>query len=206
MSFNLITAMLLATALASSPALACKGSNVLYEDDFSSNDGNWPNDDTFNIFRGNARLKPPAGRNAAAIYNGMTFDDADICVDVALPQARDPTRVLGGLIFWQDDQNFYAFLVSPDGNATVLSVQDGKSTRPVSLRKADSLNTAANSVNTLRVTSKGEEVSAYINDKPFATFKGEPPSSGGHVGFWGQSENGAENTWSFSNLKITEFP
>jgi hypothetical protein len=206
MCLKLITAALLAMALACGPALACKGDNVLFEDDFTSNDGSWSGDDNFDIFRGEARLKPPDGGSATAVYTGMPFDDADICVDVGLPQPRDPTRVFGGLIFWQDADSFYVFLVSPEGNARVTRVQNGKASHPVGLRKADSLNTAANAVNTLRISSKGSEVSTYINDKPFASFKGEPPPQGGRIGLWGQSERGAENIWSFRNLKVTEVP
>jgi hypothetical protein len=207
MALRVFMGALLAMALASVPALACKGPNVIFSDNFTDVDPGWSTDDQFAIGGGKVQIKPDAGKSYGSYYGGSIFDDADMCVDLSVSPPRDPTNLSGGLVFWLDDwENAYLFLISPAGQAAVLRYQKGKALYPVSWRKADSVKTGANAVNTIRVTTKGSAVSTYINDKPFVALKGQPPKGGGSIGLYGESENGAQNVWTFSNLKITDLP
>ena len=197
---------LLAAMIASSPALACKGRNVILADDFTTPDAAWgDNDDSFIIGSGTLQLKPAPGSTLGGVYQGELFEDADICIDMVMPTGRNPPN--GGLLFWwQDWDNAYLFQADATGSAAVFRWQRGRGLFPVSWRKAPSLKTAANAVNTLRLTLKGGTATAYINDQRFATFKGNPPQGGGMIGAFGASENGVSNTWTFSNLKVTDLP
>jgi hypothetical protein len=204
MSLRLVTGALLAIAVASSPALACKGPNVIFADNFAEADPGWGTNDSLVIGSGHAQLKSQPGGVAGSFYSGSFFEDADICIDVAAPAAKNPAEVNAGLVFWADDwDNFYMFQITPGGQASIYRSQKGKSMFPVSWRKAD-VKTGANAANTLRLVLKGTSATAYINDKQFAAFKGMPPKDGSLIGMFGASENGAVNVWTFSNLKVTD--
>jgi hypothetical protein len=204
MILRLFMTAFLAVALASAPAFACKGPKVLFEDDFKEADPGWPIDDSIAIASGHLQVRSPAGEVRGVMYSGATFEDADMCVDVAVTAARDPTAVVGGLVFWYDDwDNFWALLFSPEGSATVYRVQKKKALNPVTWRKAAAIKTEPNAVTSLRIAIKGTALSTFINDRPFAAFKGQPPEGGGLVGFWASSEPGAPNTFTSSNFKLT---
>jgi hypothetical protein len=205
MSLRFATGALFAIVLASSPALACKGPNVVFADSFAEADPGWGTNDQLVIGSNRAQLKSQPGGVAGSFYTGSFFDDADICIDVTSPAARNPAEVNAGLVFWADDwDNFYMFQITPDGQASIYRSQKGKTIFPVSWRKADAVKPGANAVNTLRLTLKGGNGTAYVNDKQFVAFKGMPPKGGSLIGLFSASENGAVNIWSFSNLKITD--
>ena len=209
---RLLAALLIAFVL-TRPALACHGANVKLQDDFTSASfGIWASDDDFSIASGRLRLRPTAGSLALVIDKGDLFDDVDICVDVTVPEARNTDAARGGLVFWFDnDENappglgykFYAFELTPDGRAGITRVDRGKSLSPVPLRKADGFRAGAGSANTLRVTLKGREGTAYVNDMPVFSFQGDPPLGGANIGLFGRSEPLAANIWTFANIKVT---
>ena len=205
MSLRLATAVLLAVAAVSSPALACKGPNLIFSDDFKTVDeawqpwGNWV---TFSISNGKAQLKSNPGSYAMAAYQGFFVDSADACVDVIAPDVKDPGSILGGLMFGGVGTDFYAFLLRPNGNAAVFRNQNGGWLTPVAEKKADGAKTGANVTNTLRVTWKNGTAQTYVNDKPFATMK-TLPIVNGKFGLYSEPEG---NVYQFTNVKITDAP
>src|SRR5258708_7152202 len=109
------------------------------------------------------------------------------------------------MVFWaQDYGNYYGLFIEGAGGAAVIRLQNGKWLYPVSWRKADSVKNKPGDTNTIRVTLKGNTGVAYINDKQFAMFKGQPPANGSQFGLHGESEAERTNTWAFSNVKITD--
>jgi hypothetical protein len=74
MSLRFVTAVLVAMAAASSPALACKGPTLLFTDDFKTPDPAWqPFGDwiQFGIDGGKGQLKAKPGSFALATYQGF---------------------------------------------------------------------------------------------------------------------------------------
>ena len=166
----------------------------------------WRSDRIFPSLRGDCDCGRQAGRLGVVFYEGGSFGDIDICVDVTIPETRDRREARGGLAFWAvKGRGFYVFEVTPDGRAGIGQFQGGmRSSPPGPLKKVEDLKTEAGASNTLRITLKGATATAYINDKPFETFEGQPPRGGGLIGFFGRSEAQVPNVWTFANVKVTK--
>jgi len=205
MSWKLVTGVILAAGLAATPALACKGKTVVFEDNFKDADPAWASGEGFAIDFGQAKIAVKPNGGLTSLYGGSLFADVDMCVDVTIPEAKQPTYTAGGIVFWaQDYGNYYGLFIDAAGDASVIRLQNGKWLYPVSWRKTDAVKPGAGQVNTLRVVLKGNTGTAYINDKQFTLFKGMPPANGSQFGLHGESEADRTNTWSFSNVKITD--
>src|SRR3954466_12521819 len=69
-----------AALLVSSPALACKGKQILLEDNFTTTDPAWPPDNEIATGNSAFRLTPNRGEFYVALYAGLDFEDVDVCV------------------------------------------------------------------------------------------------------------------------------
>src|SRR4029078_1215289 len=79
---RLIAGLLLATALASNPALACKGQTVLAADDFTAADPAWnPEWGEVTVSDGKLQVKSNPGMIAMVWYETEFFPGADACID-----------------------------------------------------------------------------------------------------------------------------
>ena len=204
-SLRRLSAVLIAAIVVATPAFACKGGQELFSDDFSAPDSAWRSHDDFSIFAGRMRLRPPAGAGALIVYEGGSFRDADICVDVTIPESRNQKAVHGGLIFWSANrEEFYVFEITADGRAAVSRRHDGKWSSLVPFKRADGFKPGGAAATMLRLTLKGNNGAAYVNDEAFSAFTGQPPRDGGLIGFFGRSEPYVANIWTFANLKITK--
>jgi hypothetical protein len=190
-------------------APGCADGKVLFEDGFKSHDPTWgPKDARLEISSGEAVFSPIPGTRTFRWNRVFVFDDVDACATVRLAKnTTDPTSSYAGLMFWvEDNRNFYQAVIAPNGYFTVARVVDGKvqSKRPVDWMKLDVVETGAKEKNTLRVTSKGDQVELSINGKQVASFKGEPPGGPSYIGMLAASapsKNG--DTWSITDFKVT---
>src|SRR5262249_8106948 len=98
MSLRFVTGALLALTVASSPALACKGPNVIFADDFAEADPGWGTSETVVIASSSIQLKSKPGGVAGSLYNGSFFEDADICIHLPSPAPTNPTSVHARLV------------------------------------------------------------------------------------------------------------
>src|SRR5205807_4814842 len=98
MPLRLVTGALLAMAVASSPALACKGPNVIFADNFAEADPGWSTSDAIAIGSNSIQLKSQPGGVTGSFYSGSFFEDADICIDATSPAAKNPADVNAGLV------------------------------------------------------------------------------------------------------------
>src|SRR5882757_3445038 len=122
-----------ALALLSTPALACKGRNTAFSDDFSREEPSWTTIyGEFGVTGGKATLKSNPGEMAVVANDGDFFESGDLCVDVIAPDYRGGGSELGGVIFGIKDMgNFHAFILSPpDGVAGVMAKKAGKWVQP----------------------------------------------------------------------------
>ena len=202
-----VAVLLVASSLAATPALACKGKSILYRDDFRKVDPAWDRHDWFSIGSGRAQMTPEIGKALTIVLNGATFDQADLCADIVMADPANPQKPFAGVVFWvQDYGNLYGFMVSAAGTAAIVRAQNRKWALPVAWRKVPGLRTRPGAVNTLRITINADNATTYINDQTFVTISGQPPKDGGLIGFHGESEANHADTWSFANLKITDPP
>jgi hypothetical protein len=206
MSLKLMSAVLIALAAACGPALACKGPTLLFSDNFQTVDPAWNSQfGTLNIGGGKVQMSSDAGNIALVLYQGAFFDSGDACVDITATGVTDPTMVRGGIVFGAtDSSNFYIFMLQANGQATIERMQNGGWLTPVPTRAAPGAKAGVAAVNTLRLTWKGTDASAYVNDQLFINFKIQPFTNG-MFGFEAEGDVSGYNV-SFSNVKITNAP
>jgi hypothetical protein len=203
MAFRILTSVAVALALISTPALACKGRNTIMSDDFAKEDASWQAVwGEFSVANGRGQLKSEPG-NAAMVLNGSDYvESGDICVDLIAPNARN---LFAGIVFnavvQGDAAGLYTFIANiNEGTVAVGRLTKGKFLLPVGWRKSDAINQRANATNTLRLTWKGNNATAYVNDKQVASF-GVQSQKETYVGLlaWPEAE-----TFQFDNFKVTD--
>lgn len=186
-------------------AFACKGSVVLFQDNFAKLDPSWgsTNDEKW-VNNGKLILQPDLRMAYDVTNQANVFQDMDYCLDVRLAKG-DGESAGGGLVFWAKDNNDYYFLYTlTDGSYFVGRYTGKRYIYPVSNHKSSAINTAVGAVNHLRVVTKGNQATIYINDTEMTTFTGQPPEGGGLIGVSGDSGSNVKNTWEFSNVKVTK--
>jgi hypothetical protein len=195
----------MALALMASPSWACKGPNLLFSDDFTVLDEAWTswNSGTIKVEDGKALLVAEPGYYNATFYEGEFFPLADICVDLTSPAAdsRDALSTWAGIMFGATSyQDFYVFMIRPNGSAEIARHTKSGWLNPVPAKKADSVKQGAGATNSLRLKLGKATATAYINDKQFATFK-VVSGENAKFGLYTESEG---STWTYSGLKISD--
>jgi hypothetical protein len=226
---RLFTAAIFLLAASAGPALACKGSTVILQDNFQTADPNWHG--TVSIAGGQATVTQTPfydGQNlvqetfGGAFYGGKHIDSGDACVDFVGPQVSNPTNASAGIVFgFVDTLSYWVFYAREDGQAALLNVlpfadSGGVQARltPIAYQPSAALKRGAGVTNTLRVTWSGNTGATYINDQPFWPFAIAQPFQntfvGLHVGIGFPSTYSAQDSvpmsYQFSNLKITSVP
>jgi hypothetical protein len=206
MSFRFITGVAVAIALASTPALACKGRKVLSSNDFAKEDSSWEAvlAGEFTLSGGRAQFKSEEGKIGGILNQGERAEGGDFCVDVIAPDYRGGGSEFAGLLFGfkRGGSELHALWVSPaEGTVGVTAKKASKWVSPVTPRKSDAVKQQSGAVNTLRLTWKGGEATAYVNDKQFANFKVPAVPDATFFGMYGQTEG---KVWQFDNFKLTD--
>ena len=197
-------------AAMASPALACKGTESLLRDDFTETDPawsvTWPDTTSFDIADGKVEARADPGTWASMWYDGDFFPAADACVDITLPDVRDPSAVWAGFFFYSGDATYIVYL-TPDGMAGVWRLTNAGWLSPVKAKAYDAIKTGE--ANTVRVVWSGPPtgteaanptVQVFINDQPVFKFKVKP-NANRQIGLAVQSEG---DVFEFSNLSITQ--
>jgi hypothetical protein len=194
-----------ASIAAIGPTLACKGSKTLFSDNFSFVDAGWDAGDAA-IDKGSMTITPKPDSGYSVLYVGDVFPKADICVDIAIPQARNTKDeyLSAGILFLAEgyDASHY-YWHSPGGFVGVSRLANGKWTNPVPPRQF-AFNRQVGSTNSLRVTVGGGRGTIYINDKKIVDFRAQESEGAEYFGLRADSEQKASTPWKFSNVKITE--
>ncbi len=91
-------------------ALACKGSQVLYEDNFVTLDPAWGQQSAnLSIKDGKLVLQPNINAGLVVLNQASLFGDMDVCVKVTMAKSDDPAYS-AGLTFWAKDYCDYYYL------------------------------------------------------------------------------------------------
>ena len=195
-------ALAVALALTAAPALACKGPNLQFSDDFKELDPAWSADGgSLSVSNGRMQMTSDKGYFGLGSYEGSFFPTGDFCVDVVASDVKDQTSIIAGIAFLEkDSSNMYVFAIRPDGAAMIIRRQNDGWLHPVPVKKFDGVKSGPNVVNTLRLTLKDGSATAYVNDKLFSTFKvvAEP---NGKLGLYVEAEG---TTYNFMKLRITD--
>lgn len=179
---------------------------LLLSDDFSTLDPAWGEaNEVKNVAGNKLRMNPWPETAYRSLYQGRLFGDADIRVKIVATKGRG--LVPAGLLFWASDAaHFHAALLRSDGNFVVGRYTEDKWQAMVPLQvRAEALR-GLGDVNEIRVVTRGNSATAFINNKPMGTFQGSPPAGGSMIGLWAQSEEDVAYGWEFSDLVVRKPP
>ncbi|MEJ0013359.1 MAG: hypothetical protein WDM94_12200 [Bauldia sp.] len=192
--------LLLAAAGAAS---ACEGKTILLEDHFDEKSSVWSTTGAVTYTDGLIEMKVKPGK-ADKIFANPFYKDVDICADMAVTAGSNLPGIYLGIAFWATDKdNLYTFQISPSGVAGVFRLKDGEWSTIVEDTKSDAIKQGRDKVNTLRVTTEGEDGTIYVNDEKITDFKGEPPAEGQLVGFVAQAADQSSATFEFDDFQMT---
>ena len=197
-------------AAVASPALACKGTESLLRDDFTEADPSWnvwwPDTSSFDIADGKVAAKTEPDYIGIMLYEGDFFPAADACVDITMPDVRDPTYVWAGVNFYDANWANWIVYITPDGQAGVKKLTNDGWLNPVKAKAYDSFKPGE--TNTLRLVWSGPPtgtaaadptVQVFVNDEPAFKFKVKP-NGNRQIGLAVDTEG---DTIEFTNLSIT---
>jgi hypothetical protein len=195
---------LIAAMLVSTSALACKGKTVLLEDDFMVADPGWSN--SIVIGGGTAKLTAERDEFVVELHSANDYGDADICVDVMLPQ-EGGDDAWGGIAFWAEhEDNFYWYTMNAIGAVEVRRFRNNKWLTPMKERRVPRVDARPGTTHTLRVTVQGSKATLYVDNIKVTDLNGQPPKEETFIGLAAESTHDRKITWVFSKLKVTSNP
>ena len=111
----------------------------------------------------------------------------------------------GGLVFWAKDSNeYYVVLVSVGGWVGIERNTAGRFLMPVAWRESDAIKKGEGAENHIKVATKGNKATIFINGKEVISFTGQPPQGGSLVGFKVNSGQEGSNAVAFRNFQLIE--
>lgn len=176
---------------------------LLFAEDFATLDPSWgANAELQKVSENKLITTPKPNTDFNSLYSGALFNDADIRVTITLKKGM--RRAEGGLIFWAADfKNYYIAKLNcnsnPDWKGGAISVGHRTEGKEEELFKEDAPELRSTTV--LRVVTKGDSATIYVNDKPLKTITGTPPKGGGRIGLRAGSDR-SSYIWTFSDLKV----
>ena len=190
---------------------ACDGPDFLFADNFNGElDCGWATYDrgggTATIE--NAAMQVTVGQPGQLWWTnpGKTFDDVAITAEAR--QVDGPNDNAYGLICrYQDESNFYVFLVSGDGYYAIGKYQSGSDsvsylTPNAQFQSSDAINVGVAS-NELRVSCIGSELSLEVNGIPLMTVS-DPTFVNGDIGLAASTLQPGTTIVEFDNVRVTQ--
>ncbi len=144
-------------------------STVLFQDDFSNSSSGW---DRVNEDQGVTDYADGAYRIFVNVADtdvwanpGLSFGDVSIAVDTT-KVGGDDDNDFGVICRYQDNQNFYFFLISSDGYYGIGKMINGEqSWIGVEAMPPSEIIKKGNTTNQLRATCVGSKLTLYVNDQ-----------------------------------------
>jgi hypothetical protein len=186
-------------------AEACQGTEILFQDDFTTLEPAWGEpDDAFFGENGKLVITPGLDEFYSALSNAGFYDDIDYCVAVTSTKGDPGGDSFAGLIFWATDyDNYYSVLITSEGSAGVFRRQRGRTLPQVNWQDVASLKQGDNVANEVRVVTKGGEATIYLNGQEFRKIKGQAPKDGQQIGVRATSPKTERAVFAFDDIKVT---
>lgn len=153
---------------------------------------------------GAVHITAPANGASWVTYNGFQFTDMDASVTVT---PGNNTGNAMALLFWATGPNdFFEFSVSEENGTFAVYKHVSTATEPwqviVPFTKADAIK--PNVPDTLRVVTKGNSLTLYINGQSLGSLAIMAPSGGGAVGIEGEGSAKGASDYAFTNLTVSQ--
>ncbi len=192
-----------AVFLAVTSGLAAK---VLLEDKFATLDPSWGAPSAI-ISAKDGKLIITPDKNTVQLYLNQANilpNDMEANYTVGFVKAAAPTYG-SGFVFWaKDSEEWYAILTNPNGWFAVNRLTHGRYLLPVAWRESDALKKGEGAENQVKVVTKGNQATIFINGKEVISFTGQPPEGGSLIGFRVSSGPEGSNSVAFSNFQVVQ--
>jgi hypothetical protein len=185
---------------------ACLAANVLFEDKFTSLDPSWgAPGPIMDVKDGKLIITPEVNTSQTVLNQGNVFpNDAEGSFAMTFVKAPAPTWG-SGLVFWAKDYNeYYAVLLNPEGWFAVQRYVAGRYLLPVAWRESEAINKGEGGENQVKVVTKANKATIFINGKEVISFSGQPPQGGALIGFKVASGPEGSNSVAFSNFQLVQ--
>jgi len=186
-----------------SPSLAGK---MLYADKFATQDPAWGlRSATMQVQDGKFVITPEKNTTQTILNRARVFpNDLEASCSVTFVKAPAPTWG-SGLVFWAKGYNeYYVVLINAKGWLAVQRHVGGRYLVPVAWRQTDFIKPGAGIGNQIKVVTKGDQATIWINGQELISFTGQPPKGGGFIGFKAASGPAKENVVAFANLQVAQ--
>jgi hypothetical protein len=201
-----VAALMMAMAMVLLAGTAGLAGKMLFEDRFTSLDPSWglPGP-TIDVKDGKLIITPEKGTLKTTLSQANVFPN-DLETSYTMTYVKAPGPGWGsGLVFWAKDLNeYYAFLISPGGWFSVQRLIAGRYLLPSPWRESDAIKKGEGVENQVKVVTKGNKATFFVNGKELISFSGQPPQSGTLIGFTVNSGPEGENSVAFGNLQLVQ--
>ena len=189
--------------LAVSASLAGK---VLFADKFASLDPSWGAPGPIMDVKDGKLIITPEMNTTQTVLNQANVYPNDAEGSFALTFVKTPAHGWGsGLVFWARDYNeYYAVLLNPEGWFAVQRHVAGRYLLPVAWRESDAIKQGEGAENQVKVVTKDNKATVFINGKEVISLSGQPPQGGTLIGFKVASGPEGSNSVAFSNFKLVQ--
>lgn len=198
----------LATLMAVVLLTAASGfaAKVLFEDKFTTLDPAWGAPSKL-ITVEDGKLIITGEKNLADNFlnqAGILLNDMEASYTMSITNAANPNYG-SGLLFWARDYDaWYCILINANGWFAVQQYTAGRFLLPVSWRESDAISKGEDRKNEVKVVTKGNRATIFVNGKEIISFTGQPPQGGSLIGFRVTSGPDAPNTVAFSNFRVVQ--
>jgi hypothetical protein len=199
-------ALTMAMAVVLMAVTASLAGKVLFEDKFTALDPAWgAAGPIMDVKDGKLIITPEMNTSQTVLNQGNVFPN-DAEGSFAMTFVKAPAPGWGsGLVFWARDYNeYYAVLMNPEGWFAVQRYVAGRYLLPVAWRESDAIKQGEGAENQVKVVTKANKATVFINGKEVISLSGQPPQGGTLIGFKVASGPEGSNSVAFSNFQLVQ--
>lgn len=184
----------------------CLAAKVVLEDKFTSLDPAWGSPSAIMSVKDGKLVITPEKNTTQTILNQANVFPNDLEATYSLTFVNAPAPTWGsGLVFWAKDYDeYYAILINAQGWFGVQRHVANRYLLPVAWRESDAIKKGNGAENQIKVVTKGNKATIFINGREVVSFTGQPPEGGTLIGFKAASGPDSSNTVAFADLKIMQ--
>jgi hypothetical protein len=201
-----LTVLALTVALVFLVVMSSFAVTMLFEDQFATFDPAWGVEGN-RIHVDNGKLRISGESNIAYNYlnqTGVLPNDMEASFTMSFIKAEEPAYA-SGLLFWARDYGaWYCFLINPKGWFAVQRFDGGHFNMPVPWRESDVIAKGEGRVNQVKVVTKGNHATLFVNGEKVISITGQPPKDGSLIGFRVASGPDGDNAVAFSDLRVVQ--
>ena len=179
----------------------CQGEEVLFEDDFKTQDPAWGQ--LAKIGDGKATLSAQPNEGHSSINASVVFQDMTLIITSRIVNGSDDCCA-GVLFLTKSYDDKYGVVYSKKAKISVIRWAGGRALSAVPWRDCSDLKSGIGKPNVIKIVLRGKQVTININGKDIVSFKGQVPEGGGGVGIYAEGGEKEKSVCEFSNFKVTK--